>query len=295
MKEKKEIIHKAGYVVIVGRPNSGKSTLLNNLLKQKVSITSPKPQTTRIPIHAIYENERGQIIFVDTPGIFAKVEDFVSKKINPKAEQSLKEQVDVVVYLIDHSRDRNIEENKIIGIVRKIQKPKILVYNKMDKKEPDYIPHYRFLEEEFDKTLEISGLYKQNLNRLIDAIFELLPEQGKIIDTKDMVYPVLNIDSKTFISEIIREKAYLFLRKELPYYLMTVVDDIADREGGIKYIKARIVTSTDKYKRMIIGVRGYMIKEIGMAARKELEVATNQKVFLDLKVETNPHWTEEMI
>src|SRR3989344_7690283 len=94
-KADKKFIHKAGYAVIVGRPNSGKSTLLNNILKQKVSITSPKPQTTRMAVHAVYEDERGQIIFVDTPGIFAKAEDTVSKKINPKAEQSLKEHVDV--------------------------------------------------------------------------------------------------------------------------------------------------------------------------------------------------------
>lgn len=285
---------KAGYVVIVGRPNSGKSTLLNNILKQKVSITSPKPQTTRMPIYAVYEEMRGQIIFVDTPGIFAKAEDSVSKKINPKAEQALKGNVDVIVYLIDHTRDRNIEENKIIGTVRKIRKPKILVYNKIDKKEPTFIPHYRFLEEEFDKTVDISALFKQNLNRLIDAIFEFLPIREKIVDSKNLVYPVMNMDSKTFIAEIIREKAFLFLRKELPYSLTTIVDEISERRGGLKYIKARIVTNSDRYKKMIIGDGGCMIREIGMAARKELEVATNQKIYLNLKVDTDPHWTEEL-
>src|SRR3989338_8365998 len=142
---------KAGYVAIVGRPNSGKSTLLNNILKQKVAITSPKPQTTRIPIYAVYEEERGQIIFIDTPGIFAKVEDPVAKKINPRAEQILRKNIDVIAYLIDHTRDRNLEENKIIGLVRKIDKPKILVYNKSDIKNPSYIPHFRFLESEFNK------------------------------------------------------------------------------------------------------------------------------------------------
>src|SRR3989344_9200655 len=279
-KADKKFIHKAGYAVIVGRPNSGKSTLLNNILKQKVSITSPKPQTTRTPIYAVYEDHRGQIIFVDTPGIFAKVEDDVAKKINPKAEQVLRKHVDVIVYLIDHSRDRNIEENKIIGKVRKIDKPKILVYNKSDIKHPSYIPHYRFLEDEFDKTIEASGMYKQNINLIVDAIFELLPAGKKIIDSKDLVYPVINIDSKTFIAEIIREKAFLFLRKEVPYTLITVVDEIAERENNLKYIKARIITNDDKYKRMIIGNKGYMIREIGMAARKEIEVATKGKIFL---------------
>ena len=123
---------KSGYVVIIGRPNSGKSTLLNNLLGQKVSITSPKPQTTRFPVQAVYEDERGQIIFIDTPGIFARVEDPVAKKINPLAETTLKEGVDVVIYLVDHTRDRDIEENKILGLVRQIDKPKILTINKID-------------------------------------------------------------------------------------------------------------------------------------------------------------------
>lgn len=285
---------KSGYVAIIGRPNSGKSTLLNNILGHKVSITSPKPQTTRLPIQAVYEDERGQIIFIDTPGIFGKVEDPVSKLINPQAEKTLKEGVDAVVYLIDHTRDRNNEENKITGLVKKIDKPKVLVFNKSDIKKPDFTPHYAFLSEDFEKTITLSALFKQNINLLLDALFELLPEGEKLIEDDNRPTPLLNMDSKTFVAEIIREKAYIFLRKEVPYTLTTIVDEITERENGVQFIKARIITRDDRYKKMIIGQGGKMIREIGMATRKELETATLQKIFLELTVETDPHWYQNI-
>lgn len=282
---------KSGYVAIIGRPNTGKSTLLNNLLGNKVSITSPRPQTTRNPIEAVYEDERGQIIFVDTPGVFGKVVDPVSKIINPKTEGVVKrKEINVVVYIIDHTRDRDFEENKSLGIVRQFDKPKILAVNKSDIKQPDYWPHYRFMEEEFDKTVFISAMFKSNLNYLLDAIFEYLPEGKKLVDNEDRPTPLLNMTSKEFLAEIIREKAYIFLRKEVPYTLAVVVDEVDTRENKVLYIKARVITDDDRYKRMIIGEKGRMVKEIGMAARKELETATNQKIFIELTVEVDPHW-----
>lgn len=285
---------KAGHVALIGRPNSGKSTLLNAILGHKVSITSPKPQTTRYSIEAIFEDERGQIIFIDTPGIFAKVHDPVSQRINRSAEKSLKQRVDIIVYIIDHSRAREDEENKIIGILRKIEVPKILAINKIDIKEPTFLPHYAFLEKEYDKTIHVSGLFHSNLNYLLDAIFDLLPEGEKFMETKDLPTPLLSMDSKTFVAEIIREKAYLFLRKEVPYTLTAVVEEITKRVGNATYIRAKILTTADRYKIMIIGEKGRMIKEIGMAVRKELETATNQKIFLELTVEVNPHWFEAL-
>lgn len=287
---------KAGTVALIGRPNVGKSTLLNNLLGQKVAITSPKPQTTRFPIRAVYEDERGQIIFVDTPGIFAKTPDLLAKKVNPKAEATLSQGVDLILYMVDHTRKRDLEENKTLGIVRKVRGvPKILVINKIDLKQPTYLAQYKFLEEEVDEAVKISALKKTNLKLLLEAIFEYLPESQPLVETKEMATPALNIDSKTFIAEIIREKAFLFLRKELPYSLTTVVDEITEREDGLLYIKAKILTTNEKYRKMIIGKKGKMVKEIGMAARKELEIATNKKIFLDLRVEVDRHWMERFL
>lgn len=283
---------KTGVVCLIGRPNVGKSTLLNNILGQKVSITSPKPQTTRFNIQAVYEDARGQIIFVDTPGIFGRVKDPLAKRINERTQESVEDGVDVVVYMVDHTREKDFEENKALGIVRKIKAPKILAINKMDVRKPDHIVQYKFMEDEFTTTVEISALAHKNFNTLMDAIFELLPEGKPQIDTKTLTQPGLNIDSRIFISEIIREKAFLFLRKEVPYTLATVVDDVIERDNGVVYIKARILTSADRYKAMIIGKAGFMIKEISQAARKELETATSKKVYLELTVETDPHWTE---
>ncbi|MFH0749429.1 MAG: GTPase Era [Candidatus Gottesmanbacteria bacterium] len=283
---------KVGVVCIVGRPNAGKSTLLNMILRQKVSITSPKPQTTRFPLQAVYEDERGQIIFVDTPGIFGKTPDRLSKRVNSKAEEALSSNVDVVVYLIDHTRERDFEENKALGIVRKTNATKILAINKIDIKRPTHIVQYKFLEDEFDDVVELSALQGKNIPSLLDAIFEHLPVGEPTIDTKTLTQPALNLDSRMFLSEIIREKAYLFLRKEVPYSLTVAVDETIERDNGSLYVKARILTNQDRYKGMIVGKGGFMIKEISMASRKELETATNKKVFLDLTVEVDPHWVD---
>jgi len=284
---------KAGIVALIGRPNVGKSTLLNNLLGHKVSITSPKPQTTRYPIQAVFEDDRGQIVFVDTPGIFAQAKDAVSKKITPIASETIQSaNIDLVLYIVDHTRERSFEENKALGIVRQAKVPKILVINKIDVIQPTHIVQYKFMEDEFDRTVAISALKHKNLNEILDVIFEYLPEREPIVDSSTLVQPALNFDSKTFIAEIIREKAFLFLRKEIPYTLTSVVDTVTKRDNGTLYIKARILTNNGKYKGMIIGAGGAMIKEISMATRKELETASGNQVFIDLTVDVDPHWVE---
>jgi len=284
---------KIGKVLLLGRPNVGKSTFFNNLIGQKVAITSPKPQTTRFPIKAVYTEERGQIIFVDTPGVMGKTEDRLSEDINKKTLQSLNEEVDLVIYMIDHTRKRDFEEARVLGMVRKIDKPKILVINKVDLEEKSYLPQYKFLEDEFKYVFQISGINKTHVKPLLDKIFELIPE-GKGLEEipPNLIYPVLNFDSKTFISELIREKIFLMMGEEIPYKTTTLVDEIAERKNGITYVKARILTTNDRYKKMLIGAGGRKIKEIGSYARKDIALAINKKVYLDLTVETDPHWQE---
>ena len=283
---------KIGKVLLMGRPNVGKSTFVNNLIGQKVAITSPKPQTTRFAIKALYEEERGKIIFVDTPGIFGKAEDRLSKTINTRTLNIIREEVDLVIYMIDHTRKRDFEEARVLGLVRKIDKPKILVVNKVDLQEKTYLPQYKFLEDEFKYVFEISALHTTDFKILLDKIFELLPEKGSEEIPKDLVYPLINLDSKTFISELIREKVFLMMGEEIPYRTTAIVDEVAERDNGITYIKARILTTDDRYKKMLIGAGGRKIKEIGSYARKEIALAINKKVFLDLTVETDPHWQE---
>lgn len=289
---------KQGKILLIGRPNVGKSTFLNNLIGTKVAITSPKPQTTRFPIKALYESEQGQIIFIDTPGIFGKAEDKLSKRINQNTFQALHEEIDAVIYMVDHTRKRDFEEGKVLGIVRKIEKPKILVINKIDDEEKTYLPQYKFLEDEFKDVFLISALNQTHVKPLMKRVFELLPEKkenekGVLSEAQQKgVYPLLNVDSYVFIAELIREKVFLMMGEEIPYTTTAVVDEIITRDNGVMVIKARILTTQDRYKRMLIGTAGRKIKEIGSYARKEISLATNKKIFLELKVETDPHWQE---
>lgn len=287
---------KTGTVALFGRPNVGKSTLINNLVGQKVAITSPKPQTTRFLIQAAYQDERGQIIFIDTPGIFNKAKDHLAKKINQKSRRVLAENIDLLIYLIDHSRKRDFEEAKVLGLIRQVKKPKILVINKIDIKKPTYLPQYEFLKEEFKDVIYISALYKKHLKSLFDCIFSLLPDKKEPLAKLDSrTTPILNIDSKTFIAELIREKVFLKMRKEVPYSTSVIVDEIINRNDNLIYIKARILTTEDKYKKMLIGQAGRKIKEIGSMTRKELETGTGKKVYLDLTIETDRHWINTLV
>ncbi|MFA7301196.1 MAG: GTPase Era [Candidatus Shapirobacteria bacterium] len=289
---------KYGKVAIVGRPNTGKSTLINAIMNQKVSITSPLPQTTRRAQTVLFADERGKILFTDTPGLIGKVVDLMSKRVNEEIPRELAK-TDLVVAVVDISRPKNEEENKVLGLLRKINTKKILVYNKIDQAvgPANHFPDYNYLEDEFDKTVMVSGLKSKNVKQLMNLIFELLPQKenrGTMEEIESMnseVRPLTAMSAREYISEIIREKAYLFLREEIPYTINVKVKDVVDKKKLI-YIKAEIITSADRYKKMIIGVGGRKIREIGQNARKELELMSARKVFLDLTVTVDTHWME---
>lgn len=283
---------KSGTVALIGRPNAGKSTLINRIIGQKVAITSPKPQTTQFSIQAVYEDpstklraSRGQVLFLDTPGIFAKTKDPKLKEINLEAEEVLREDIDLIVYVIDPTRERGLEENRVLGTLRKTEIPKLLVFNKSDKRGKNYLEQYKFLEDEFEDIVYISALKGENTNQILDWVFENLPDGEMKFDVKSNPSKTLNLDSKLFLEELIREKAFLRLRRELPYMIRVAVDTVEKRKGkNLVYIKARIL-APKRYKKMIIGLNGRRIKEIGSMSRHELEIATGNKIYLELTVE----------
>ncbi|MBI2483046.1 GTPase Era [Candidatus Uhrbacteria bacterium] len=283
---------KSGLVVLVGRSNVGKSTLLNTLVGTKVAITSPKPQTTRDIIRGILNDPRGQIVFVDTPGVFEHARDPLTRQINATARKALAG-VDVVVYVVDPTRAIGTEEHRVHALLRNSDRPKILAINKADLHERarphrDAYHDLVFGEQDplFTAEFDVSALRRQNLNLLIDQIFTLLPDG-------EPMYPegqVTDVPREFWLAELIREKVFLQMHQEIPYSTNVEVDEAASRADGTLYVRARILTTDDRYRKMLIGSGGRRIKEMGSMARKELETAMARKVYLDLKVETDPRW-----
>lgn len=283
---------KTGFAVLVGRSNAGKSTLLNTLIGTKVAITTPKPQTTRQSIQGVLHHPEGQVIFVDTPGIFQKRHDFLTDSLNKVAKNSLKD-IDVLVYVVDATRAIGPEEEQVMKMVMAADTKKILAINKIDEY-TKYVEDYRALSSDFDATFEISALRGKHIKPLIDGIIERLPEGPPLYPTNQ----ITNLDPKFWHAELIREKLFLVLRQELPYTATVEVDSIEQRKTksgeDIIDVQARILTDTDAHKKMIIGAGGAMIKKIGSMTRRELEQVNDMKVFLNIDVETDPHWVRRI-
>jgi len=280
---------KTGFVTIFGRSNVGKSTLLNSLVGTKLAITSPKPQTTRQQIQGVVHDPRGQIVFVDTPGIFTSSRDRLSKSLNASAEAALKD-IDVIVHVVDPTRAIGPEDKRIFSILDKISTPKIMVINKMDMYKPTYLPFFEQEGERYNAVIKLSGKTGAHTGTLVNTIFEHLHEGQPLYAEGQLT----NMDQKFWFAELIREKLFLRLHDEVPYILTVVVDEITQRDNGMLYLQARILVSSERYKRIVIGQGGRGIKEIGQSARRELEQVTAGKVYLDLTVETDPHWMQTL-
>lgn len=288
MPKKKENPFKSGFVTLIGRSNVGKSTLLNSLVGSKIAITSHRPQTTRNILHGVMNGENYQAVFVDTPGIFKEKRNALSGKLTERAEEAAKE-IDLAVHVVDPSKEIGTEERYILSLVRKMKIPKLLVINKCDlpKKEKPYLDDYLALADGYEAIFELSALNNRHVQPLREKVAELLPQGEAFYPPEQLT----NADPKFWLAEIIREKIFLAMRKEVPYTTHVEVMEIEDKKDVI-VIKAVIYTSDSRYKKMIIGAKGRALKEIGIAARKELETALNKKVFLELEVETDKHWTE---
>ena len=278
--------------MLAGRSNVGKSTLLNSLIGTKVAIVTPKPQTTRHPVRGILHDPRGQIVFVDTPGIFLGKKDRVSKRLNEYVSETL-EGVDAIVYVADPTRDIGPEEEHIQNLLRVVKIPVIMVINKSDLPigKRAHLDAFRAVDVGQKKTMELSALGRKDLNRLVDALFDLIPEG-------DPHYPDLqltDIGHNEWLEELVREKIFLNLEQEIPYSIKVALDDVQVRPDGSRMIAATVYTTEERYKRMIIGKGADMIKKISMAARKELEAVTESKVFLTLDVKVDPKWQERFV
>ena len=278
---------KSGFAVMIGRSNVGKSTLMNTIIGSKIAITTPKPQTTRLPIQGILTRDEGQIVFVDTPGVLKGAKDTLSKKLAKAVTTSLND-VDVITYVVDPTRQIGDEEKSVMNLVKGTKAKTILVINKIDLDRKPYLDFYRDLADEFDEVVEVSALRGTHTRRLVEMIFDVLPE-GEHMYPEDQLTSMPN---KFWLAELIREKLFLRLRQEVPYTTHVEVEEVETRKNGMMYIKGVVYTTDDRYKRMIIGQGARGIKEIGQSVRKELETVMEKKIFLDLTVEVDPHWMQ---
>lgn len=279
---------KSGFIALVGRPNVGKSTLLNAIMGRKIAITSDKPQTTRNIIQGIYTDNDSQMIFIDTPGIH-KPKNRLGKILNKEAYISM-DDVDIILFLVDITENLGKGDKFIIDLFKNTSKPVILVINKIDRLPKSEILHkieeYKDLYD-FDEIVPVSAVKGDNIDRLISIL------KGKLTDNikyyEDDV--VTNVSNSFMISEIIREKILELTHEEVPHSVNVVTEDIS-YDKNVVNIKAMIVIDRENLKRIIIGKQGTMIKEIGRRSRIEIEELLGKKVYLELFVKVIEKWRD---
>ncbi len=282
---------RSGFVALIGRPNVGKSTLMNRLIGQKIAITSPRPQTTRNRIQTVYTEERGQIVFVDTPGIH-KAKNRLGDYMMNIARQSMRD-VDVILWLVEPCGEIGEGEQHILTQLRNIKIPVILVINKIDTvKKPEllkYIDAYRRVYD-FAEIIPVSAITGENTQDILDTLYGYLPEGPYFFDEDTVTdQPIRQI-----AAELIREKALRNLEKEIPHGIAVVIEKMEYRKDkkGIYDIEATIICERDSHKGIIIGKGGAMLKKIGSLARPEIEDMLEAKVNLKLWVKVRKDWRD---
>ena len=281
---------KSGFVTLIGRPNVGKSTLMNHLIGQKIAITSNKPQTTRNRIQTVHTEDRGQIIFLDTPGIH-KAKNKLGEFMVNTAERTFKE-VDVILWLVEPSTFIGAGERHIADQLQNVKTPIVLVINKIDTVEKaqllTFIDAYKDIAN-FAEIVPVSALKGENTENLIDVIFKYLPEGPQYYDEDT----ITDQPERQIVAELIREKALRNLSEEIPHGIVVVIDRMKERsQGGIMDIDATIICERDSHKGIIIGKQGSMLKKIGSQARTEIEGLLATKVNLKLWIKVKKDWRD---
>ena len=289
---------KSGFVTILGRPNVGKSTLLNAIAGQKIAITSNKPQTTRNVIRGIHTEERGQIVFMDTPGMIEKTNNRLGDYMMRCARRAIKDS-DLILWLIEPSSYIGKEDRAIAETLSKAKIPVLLVINKTDTIPREQIlpviDAYRSLME-FDEIIPAAAIKNRGVAEVVDSIYKYLPYGPYYYDEEAFT----DQTERSLAAEMIREKALHALDKEVPHGLAVVIDtmeeDVKEHEDGteeeIMRIEATIICEKESHKRIVIGKSGQMLKKIGSNARYEIERMLGQKVFLKLFVKVRENWRD---
>lgn len=279
---------KSGFVTLIGRPNVGKSTLMNRLIGQKIAITSKKPQTTRNRIQTVLTTEEGQIVFLDTPGIHKAKNKLGDYMVNV-AEKTM-EEVDVILWLVEPTDYIGAGEKHIIEQLKKTKTPVILVINKTDTVKKDeifsFIDTYR-KELDFQEIVPVSALKGENTDELVKCIFKYLPYGPAFYDEDT----VTDQPMRQITAELIREKALRLLEDEIPHGIAVCIESMKEK-GNICHIEATIICERESHKGIIIGKGGQMLKKIGSAARPEIEEMLEMQVNLQLWVKVKKDWRD---
>jgi len=285
-------VHRSGFVAIIGRPNVGKSTLLNALLGQKIAAVSPRPQTTRKRQLGILTLENAQIVFVDTPGIH-NAKHKLGEFLNQEAQEGI-DGVDLILWLVDSSVEPTEEDIQISGMLNRVARrtPRMLVLNKIDMLTPE---QESAREKTYSALLDqaevrkVSAAKRLGLGEMLETLIQSLPE-------RPAEYPeeqVTDLYEREIAADLIRESCLLKLREEVPHSLAVRIDEFKERENGMVYIAATIFVERDSQKGIVIGEGGRMMKSIGSAARKEIEEMGGRKVFLELRVKVQKDWRDD--